>query len=76
MVDIRAGVHFPPQLCVTCYSLYVALTSKIHHNQTYTTAQTPSTHQVTMMLTTSKNVLFPDHNHLQVEPPALMVGDN
>ena len=42
------------------------MTEKHDKNQTKTglPAQKAITHQVTTMLATSKNVLFPDHNHL------------
>ena len=38
--------------------------SLLHHDMMSSTAQKGTIHQVTTMLTTSKNVLFPGHNHL------------
>ena len=38
------------------------LNKDIHHHE-WTLCKKATIHQVTTMLATSKNVLFPDHNH-------------
>ena len=43
---------------------YLILSVHIYiYSDSYTTQKNPTIHQVTTMLATSKNVLFPGHNH-------------
>ena len=60
------GTYFPLQFLCTSntYLCILLIFPGLNHWANVVTAQKATIHQVTTMLATSKNVLFPDHNHL------------